>query len=212
MVAARRGVHYLEKKGRAAYTRAMRRPLALAARLLVVALIGGGAIALWRGDPAGPVYTVAEVTAGLRQHPVQWVGRTVAVRGVAIALYKVGSTGTGQAPASSWWSLMLDAFPPARHHRLAPPISHVRAVGQVQFNAPGTVPTLLVRGTSPPGSTLLDRARQLVERIAAHLGPARRTTTYSLSWPQPRLYRVQLLAPARCPALVAPPCYTAVVR
>ncbi len=95
----RRPVGYLrEKEGAAAYTRAMRRPIVIAAGLLVAALIvAGGVVALSPAEPAGPAYTVAEVTTGLRQHPSQWVGRTVAVRGVAMGL-SVGGGSSG-----SYW-------------------------------------------------------------------------------------------------------------
>ncbi len=188
----------------------MRRPIVIAAGLLVAALIvAGGALSVWPAEPMGPVYTVAEVTTGLRQHPGQWVGRTVAVRGVTLAWYapyKIGPTGAGQAPASSWWSLVIDPAPPIGRR-----ISRATAVGRVQFNAPGTAPTLLLQG-GPPAPTLLDRAQRFVAQLAAHRDPARRTTTYDFGPPQPRVYRVQFLAPARCPASLASPCYSAVVR
>ena len=188
----------------------MRRPIVIAAGLLVAALIvAGGALSVWPAEPMGPVYTVAEVTTGLRQHPGQWVGRTVAVRGVTLAWYapyKIGPTGAGQAPASSWWSLVIDPAPPIGRR-----ISRATAVGRVQFNAPGTVPTLLLQG-GPPAPPLLDRAQRFVAQLAAHLGSARRTTTYSPLPLQPRVYRLRLLAPARCPVPLAAPCYTAVAR
>ncbi len=186
----------------------MKRPIVIAVGLLLAALLVAGSVAALLPEGTGqPTYTVAEVTTGLRQHPRQWVGRTVAVRGVAIALYMVGSTGTGRVPASSWWSLMLDPVP-----HIGQRIGRATAVGQVRLNAPGMVPTLLLRGTAQPAPTLLDRARRFVAQLAAHLGPARRTNTYNPSPPQPRVYRVQLLVPARCPAPLAPPCYTAVMR
>jgi len=85
----------------------MRRPLAIALGFLLAAVIvAGGAIALWPAEPAGPVYTVAEITAGLRQHPGQWGSRTVAVRGVAV-YYGVSMVSIGPSSASSWSAFVL---------------------------------------------------------------------------------------------------------
>jgi len=193
----------------------MRRPLVIAAGLLVAALIvGGGGLALRPVEPAGPIYTVADITVGLRRHPRQWVGRAVAVRGVV----SVFGLGLGPPPAPSWSGpLLLDPIPlVGRRYRLPLRISQATrtGAGQVQFmfNAPGTAPTLMLGGGAPPAPTPFDVVRRLVVSIAARLGGARRANIYSYSPPQPRVYRVRLLAPARCPAPLAPPCYTAVVR
>ncbi len=188
----------------------MKRSLAIALGLLLAAVIvAGGALALWPAEPAGPVYTVAEITAGLRQHPGWWAGRTVAVRGVFV------DYGVSLSPSSaSSWSAFVLSDPVSLTGR-PPQRSPWFVTGQglrVRLNAPGTAPTLLLRGVGPPRPTLLDRARQVVTQLAAHLGPARRTNAYGPGPPQPRVYRVQLLAPARCPAPLVAPCYTAVVR
>ncbi len=210
----RRDWAYLEKKGQAAYTRAIKCPLVIAAGVLLAALIvAGGVVALRPVEPAGPIYAVADMAAGLRQHPQHWVGRTVAVRGVVIG-YGINIGGPG--PTLSWSGLLLlDALPPpGARHRLAPWLRFTRSTraGRGLFNAPGTIPTLILRGAGVPGTTPFDIARQFVADIAARLGPARHTNTYSASPPLPRVYRVQLLVPARCPVPLAPPCYTAVVR
>jgi len=194
----------------------MRRPIVIAAGLLLAALIvGGGAMTLWPVEPAGPTYTVADITAGLRQHPQHWVGRTVAVRGVAMSY----GFSLSPIPGSSWFgSVLYDPIPPTgARHGLGPWItstafSRVAGTMRVRFNAPGTTPTLILRGAKPSRPTLVDVARQLGYLVAVIV--ARRTNTYSPSPPQPppRVYRVQLLMPARCPAPLAPPCYTAVMR
>jgi len=192
----------------------MRRPIVIAAGLLVAALIvAGGVVALSPAEPAGSAYTVtvAEVTVGLRQHPKQWVSRTVAVRGVAMGL-SVG--GGGSISSLSWGATVLrDQVPLAGpRHRFGPafPLSVTGTGGltQFQFNEPA----LILRGVGPQAPTLADRAHQFVAWIAAHLGSARRTTTYSPLPLQPRVYRLRLLAPARCPVPLAAPCYIAVAR
>jgi len=193
----------------------MRRPIVIAAGLLVAALIvAGGVVALSPAEPAGSAYTVtvAEVTAGLRQHPKQWVSRTVAVRGVAMGL-SVG--GGGSSPSLYWGGTVLrDPVPPAGpRHRFRPPfwpllVGGTGGLTRFQF----TEPALILRGVGPQAPTLVERAHQFVAWIAAHLGSARRTTTYSPLPLQPRVYRLRLLAPARCPVPLAAPCYTAVAR
>lgn len=174
-------------------------------------------MSLWPGEPTGPVYTVADAIAGLRQHPGQWVGHTVMVRGVAID-YGVGSV-VGPGPAQSWSvPILLDPVPPAGpHHRIGPVVfmaTLTQAAGRVRvhFNAPGRFPTLILRGAAPSGPTPIDGARQFIAQLAAWFGTTRRTNTYSPIPFQPRVYRVQLFAPARCPVSLASPCYTAVVR
>jgi len=94
----------------------MRRPIVIAAGLLVAALIvAGGVVALSPAEPAGSAYTVtvAEVTAGLRQHPKQWVSRTVAVRGVAMGL-NLSVGGGGSSPSLSWGDGLARSGPPRR--------------------------------------------------------------------------------------------------
>jgi hypothetical protein len=73
--------------------------------MVVVATLGGTvlgmAVALVNG-PKGPVYTVAQVSAGLRQHPAAWVGRTVVVRGtLAVA---EGQNWNNGVVNGMWWS------------------------------------------------------------------------------------------------------------
>ncbi len=201
----------------ASYTRMMKRLIVVMAGFLLAAVVvAGRAMVLWPSEPAGPVYTVADTIASLRQHPGQWVGRTVAAHGVAIGY---GASIAGPGPALSWsGSILRDPIPlSGRRHNLALWIMEAslsQAAGRisVHFNAPGMTPTLVLRGDRPSRPTPFDVAQQLVTDMAARLGPARRTNTYSASQPPPRVYRVQLLAPARCPASLASPCYSAVVR
>jgi len=189
----------------------MKRPLVIAAGiLLVVLIVAGGVMTRWSVEPPGPIYAVADVAAGLRQHPQQWVGHTVAVRAIVI----VYGIGIGPSPAPSWSGpLLLDPIPSAGpYHRLAPWISQVAGTMQMRFNAPGTIPTLMLRGIALPGPTPFEVARRLVVGIAAWLNGGHRSDVYRYCPPQTRVYRVRLLAPARCPVPLTPPCYTAVAR
>ncbi len=63
-----------------------RRAAATMGAVLGLALLAGlvAAVAGRPFSPAGPVYTVAEVRAGLARHPAAWAGRTLLVRGVAV--------------------------------------------------------------------------------------------------------------------------------
>jgi hypothetical protein len=61
----------------------MARPCLLRGGLLGLVLITGLAVmAIYRPPDRGPVYTVAQVQAGLADQPQDWVGRTVQVRGM----------------------------------------------------------------------------------------------------------------------------------
>ncbi len=57
----------------------MKRLLGIVVGLVVVAILV--TLAVGRLLPSQPVYSVADVQTGLQQHPGQWVGRTIAVRG-----------------------------------------------------------------------------------------------------------------------------------
>jgi len=57
----------------------MKRLLGIVAGLVVVAILV--TLAVGRLLPSQPVYSVADVQIGLQQHPSQWVGRTILVRG-----------------------------------------------------------------------------------------------------------------------------------
>ncbi len=62
-----------------------RRAVATLGAVLGMALLAGlvAAVVGRPSSPAGPVYTVAQVRAGLARQPSAWAGRTVLVRGVA---------------------------------------------------------------------------------------------------------------------------------
>lgn len=58
----------------------MRRILAIVAVALVLVVITVAGVIVTRRDD-GPVYSVAQVQAGLQQHPRQWFGKTIRVHG-----------------------------------------------------------------------------------------------------------------------------------
>ena len=67
----------------------MFRPRLVLPALLIVAVVIALTAALLVGRaaaPGEPVYTVAQVTAGLAHRPGAWVGRTALVRGVAVPI------------------------------------------------------------------------------------------------------------------------------
>lgn len=61
-----------------------RRRIVAAAAVFALALVIGSVVEGRARTGATPVYTVAQVTAGLDQHPAAWSGRTVEVRGRAV--------------------------------------------------------------------------------------------------------------------------------
>ena len=60
---------------------------------IVDLLVAAGYVAAERFAPTGPVYAVATVRAGLRQHPRIWIGRTVLVRGTVAGALSWGTPG-----------------------------------------------------------------------------------------------------------------------
>jgi len=60
----------------------MKRLLGIVVGLVVVAVLV--TLAVGRLLPSQPVYSVADVQTGLQQHPGQWVGRTIIVRGTSL--------------------------------------------------------------------------------------------------------------------------------
>src|SRR5919198_229113 len=69
------------------YTRTMRRCSVVAAMaVLGLALVNGLAAVVRQDRGAERLYTVAQVTTGLAQHPTVWSGRTLNVRGRAVLL------------------------------------------------------------------------------------------------------------------------------
>jgi hypothetical protein len=63
-----------------------RRAVATLGAVLGMALLAGlvAAVVGRPSSPAGPVYTVAQVRAGLARRPAAWAGRTALVRGAAV--------------------------------------------------------------------------------------------------------------------------------
>ena len=75
-----------------------RRAITTLGMVLGMALLAGlvAAVVGRPSSPAGPVYTVAQVRAGLARQPTAWAGRTVLVRGNATqTLWAIGSTTSG---------------------------------------------------------------------------------------------------------------------
>jgi hypothetical protein len=69
------------------FTRTIRRRSVVAAMaVLGFALVNGLAAVVRQDRGAERVYTVAQVTTGLAQHPAAWSGRTLNVRGRAVIL------------------------------------------------------------------------------------------------------------------------------
>lgn len=86
------------------------------------------------------------------------------------------------------------------------------------MNAPGAVPALLVRAAQlARRSPLADATGWITLTLDQLLGRPLHTITHTAYTvdprdAEPRVYRVQLLTPARCPAPLTPPCYTVVAR
>ncbi len=81
----------------------MKRLLGIVVGLVVVAVLV--TVAVGRLLPSQPVYSVADVQAGLQQHPNQWVGRTIVVRGSDI--------GDGSASSCPEFAPSSPAYPSA---------------------------------------------------------------------------------------------------
>jgi len=184
----------------------MTRPILAAAVLLVALAVAVAALSYVApfalsapATPSGPVYSVAQVTTGLRQHPRTWAGRTVLVRGVFWGLRVSGG-------AAMWQGELLLDHPP-----LGPFTPNSETfTGPLRFNVSGMMPSLIARGALPM-DTPLNRVRGIVRAAAVLL--LGRSYRAAATWStRPDVYRVQLFAPVRCPATVATPCFTAVVR
>ncbi len=197
----------------------MKRPSVVAVGGLLVALLGIMGVAALRPvdstGPAGPTYTVAQVTAGLRQHPRQWANRTVLVRGMIMG-WSINFGGGARGGGTPWQgTLLLDQqFFPSLPQKHVPPMLQPTPAGRVLLNARGLAPTLLLLGLQPVRRSLMGDVGQWVAlSVARLLGGLRRSNAYAgQGVPAPRVYRVQLLAPARCAAPLVATCYTAVVR
>jgi hypothetical protein len=139
------------------------------------------------------------VTTGLRRHPRAWAGRTVLVRGVFWGMRVSGGAATWQG------ELLLD------RPLLGPSTPQSETfTGPLRFNVPGTMPSLIAQGALPMDAPL-NRARGIIRTAAVLL--LGRSYRPEATWStRPGVYRVHLSAPARCPATVATPCFTAVVR
>jgi len=171
---------------------------------LLVAVLVTAAVVVVRPGPTAvgsSAYSVAQVTAGLHQHPHLWVRRTVLVRGVLSGLRVSGSAITWQG-----WAL-TDRMPIGPYRANIP-----GQPGPLRFNVPGTIPSLIVQGEMP-WETPLGRVQSSVRAALYRISSvARRAAPPPSGSVRPSLYRVQILIPARCPTAVASPCYTAFIR
>ncbi len=182
------------------YTDGVRHRTISALGAVGLALLLGTVVAMW---PHEPVYSIAAVTAGLRHDPTHWVGRTVSVRGLTVMGGIIVPFGSNK-PAQG--ALLVDSFP--FEPDVTPPFLS-GASGQYHLNVPHTQPALFIQGPAPP----LERPRSdpirmlmhIIAEWAAHpdaVGPDNRR----------QVYRVFLLPPGRCPAPIASPCLSGMLR
>jgi hypothetical protein len=198
--------------------------------LLVLLLVGALALALTRSSPpTGPVYTVAQVVAGMAQHPRAWYGHTVTVRAVAVlvewaneqggAYIGAGQAGCTEAahcalrvPTNTWLSVFLVGQVPrgrAAYARLRTSLAAARATEPPTQNA--SPPTLVVLGLPQrirlmnalwhvvPGAVVT--ALMQVPVIGYTLAPAA-----SVQGGSPRLYRLHLWPGRMAAGACSPTC------
>jgi hypothetical protein len=135
----------------------------------LLCLAAGGALLFVRARPWGPpdpVYTVAQVAAGLRQQSQAWEGRTVTVRGVAVliewaiqhhGLYMgvaragcVSAACTLSVPTNTWLDVFLVGQGPHSRAAAREPRLWLAAAQSGQVGAPSGNPPNLVPSGSPP--------------------------------------------------------------
>jgi hypothetical protein len=119
--------------------------------LILLAMVVVGivlAVVTWARAP-GTIYTVAQVAAGLAQHPRAWVGRTVTVRGTLAVVVDDNSADPGGGVQSSYcW--------PGRTCAMGLPTDvplHIFLVGPTPRDVPtyaGMLAALLATRASPP--------------------------------------------------------------
>jgi len=181
------------------------RPILLGVPLLAVMLGSGILVAHHTGSASGPVYSVAQVTAGLQYQPIRWVGHTVHMRGV---LWDYGILGGGVGGGfTAQGAVLIEAWPVAPHalqYSFTP-------TGQYQFNTPSTEPVLLIRGTVPlpRPSVGINGMFDFLQRIAQWSGHSDLLVS---SGRQSHVYRILLIAPGHCPPVVASPCLSGVLH
>jgi hypothetical protein len=146
--------------------------VALAGVGLAVAVVG---LVLAVVTPAGPVYSVAQVAAGLAHHPRAWVGRTVTVRGTFAAVVDDDSVDSGGVGGSYCWPnarcvmglptdvplhIFLVGPTPRAIPAYAGMLAALLAARAPQFaTSPLLMPSTLVHvwGTAPPALVVLVR-------------------------------------------------------
>ena len=181
---------------------------------LLVALTVGGLVAhsVAAARPAGPVYTVAQVVAGMAHHPRAWYGHTVTVRGVAVLVewavqdqsepdgYSCTEAGrcSLHVPTDRPLDVFLVAAVPHKgagvYSRL---LMSLAAARSVQPSAPGAPPNLVVMAL-PKSAQLINALLPYVPRPILNaltqvplIGrPLAQSATMQGS--TPRLYRVRL--------------------
>lgn len=184
----------------------MRRSAWVGLALVTVIAIGGAIAAVRAVTPSGPVYSVAQVAAGLLRHPRAWAGRTVRVRGDVAMLVEVSPKGIG-----TWSARFCSAqrcampypimYPGARLHVIlvdnGPPLGAVTMYElqrEVAFNVPfstdpSAVPHLMLLAQLPERSGLLATLRRLPLVGKLFPNPSPSTVPGHVE----RVYRVRIL-------------------
>src|SRR3954453_7573392 len=86
----------------------------IALLVLLALALAAGAVAVQSRTVTGPVYTVAQLQAGLARHPRTWLGRSVLVRGKVYHVPVMWCSSRGCQPQAQEWFLMEtpQGFPP----------------------------------------------------------------------------------------------------
>ncbi len=195
----------------------MKRSLLVALAVSLVALVAVAAT-VRPSAPATPVYSVAQVTAGLQHHPQAWVGRIVTVRGTPIMItWTVGPNGASggdgcidgascdmHAPTRSTLHLFVVADGP---YNSATTYTLLRESVLAQHRGltftpspPAPPPNLVLRGhIAAPNPALLFLARlPLIGPLFPSMTTVRGAT--------PRVYRIRLMPAPRSPCTQQPVC------
>jgi hypothetical protein len=156
-----------------------KKPMAIVGGLFVALTVGRlVAHSFAAARPAGPVYTVAQVVAGMAHHPRAWYGHTVTVRGVAVLVewpvqdqsepdgYSCTEAGrcSLHVPTDTPLDEFLVAAVPHKgagvYSRLLMSLAMARSV---QPTAPGAPPNLVVMAL-PTSAQLINALRPYVPR------------------------------------------------
>jgi len=175
---------------------------------LVLGLLAGSgcvglAVVSLTSSPSMPVYTVAQVQAGLRRHPTAWTGRIVLIRGT------ITSTGSGSPIGPTRKEVLLSAAIPV----VGPGLSATLPRGAFGYV------TLTTDSTDPRAAPLTLGVHLQTYGFAAWLATLRgvpplrallpflNATPAVLRLDTAATYRVQLLPAGFCPPYDPAHCY-----